>query len=99
MIRELRIKKDMEGCGRKRSWPNERSYPGICLEELRKTTKILSQNSRSPGRDLNSELSEYEQGVIAVRQECSVVSYLNKTETIIQMSPFSVLRHLCLITE
>jgi hypothetical protein len=28
-------------------------YPGICLEGLRKTAENLSQNSRSPGRDLN----------------------------------------------
>jgi hypothetical protein len=28
-------------------------YPSTCLEGLRKTTKILSWNSRSPGRDLN----------------------------------------------
>jgi hypothetical protein len=30
-----------------------RYYPGICLEELRKTMKSLSQDSRSQGRDLN----------------------------------------------
>jgi hypothetical protein len=28
-------------------------YPGICLEALGKTTKNLSQDSWSPGRDLN----------------------------------------------
>jgi hypothetical protein len=26
-------------CGKKRSWPNLRHYPGIWLEGLRKTTK------------------------------------------------------------
>jgi hypothetical protein len=30
-----------KGYGRKRSWPNLRCYPGICLERLRKTTKNL----------------------------------------------------------
>jgi hypothetical protein len=30
-----------------------KNYPGICLEGLRKTKKTLSQDSRSPGRDLN----------------------------------------------
>jgi hypothetical protein len=54
-----------KGCGRKRSWPNLRYYPGICLEGLRKTTKNLSQDNRSPGRDLNPGPPEYE-GVFSV---------------------------------
>jgi hypothetical protein len=28
-----------KGFGTQQSWPNLRYYPGICLEELRKTTK------------------------------------------------------------
>jgi hypothetical protein len=32
-----------------------RFYSGICLE-LRKITKILSKDNRSPGRDLNPDL-------------------------------------------
>jgi hypothetical protein len=40
---------------------------GICLEGLRKTTKNLSQDSRSPGRDLNPRFSEYEARVLATR--------------------------------
>jgi hypothetical protein len=36
-----------------------RYYPSICLEKLRKTTKTLSQNSRSPVRDSNLALSKY----------------------------------------
>jgi hypothetical protein len=43
---------------RKRSWPNLRCYPGICLEVLRETTKNLSQDKRSPGRVLNSRPPE-----------------------------------------
>jgi hypothetical protein len=35
-------------------------YVGIILEQLRKTTKNISQDSRSLGRDLNPETSEYE---------------------------------------
>jgi hypothetical protein len=35
-------------------------YPGIFLEGLRKTTKNLSQSSRSPDRDINPEPPEYE---------------------------------------
>jgi hypothetical protein len=31
-------------CGRKRSWPNLRYYPSICLEGLRETTKNLRIN-------------------------------------------------------
>jgi hypothetical protein len=30
---------EWKGCGRKRSVPNLRYYPGICLEGLNKTTK------------------------------------------------------------
>jgi hypothetical protein len=29
-----------KGCGRKKSWPNLRYYPGICLEGLRKNKEI-----------------------------------------------------------
>jgi hypothetical protein len=28
-------------CRRKRSWPNLRYYPGICLEGLKRTTRLL----------------------------------------------------------
>jgi hypothetical protein len=44
----------------KRSWPNLRYYSGICLQGLSKTTKNLSQDSCSPGRDLNPGPPEYE---------------------------------------
>jgi hypothetical protein len=40
-----------------------RPYPSICLEGLRKTMKYLSQDSRSPDRDLNP-------GLPNTRQEC-----------------------------
>jgi hypothetical protein len=43
-----------------------RTYPGIHLEGLRKTTKTLSQNSRPQGRDLNSGPPENE-GVLTIR--------------------------------
>jgi hypothetical protein len=39
-------------------------YPGISLEELRKTTINLSQYSRSPCQDLNPWPSEYEAVVL-----------------------------------
>jgi hypothetical protein len=44
----------------KRSWPNLRYYPGICLDGLSKTTRNLSQDSRSAFRDLNPEPPEQE---------------------------------------
>jgi hypothetical protein len=46
-----------KGCGWKRSGPNLRYYPGICLEGLSKTINIISQDSRSPGGDLNPGLT------------------------------------------
>jgi hypothetical protein len=42
------------------SWPNLRYYPGICLEGLRKITNNISQDSLSPGRDLNLGPPKYE---------------------------------------
>jgi hypothetical protein len=38
-------------------------YYSICLQGLRKTSKNLSQDSQSPGRDLKSESPEYEAGL------------------------------------
>jgi hypothetical protein len=59
---------DWKGCGRKRSWPNLRYYPGICPEGLRKRMKNLSHYSRSAGRDLNMVRTEYEAGVLTTQQ-------------------------------
>jgi hypothetical protein len=61
-----------KGYGRKRSWPDWRYYPGICLERLRKTTKNLSQDIPSMGRDLNAGPPEYEVGVLTNRPRLSV---------------------------
>jgi hypothetical protein len=67
-----------KGCGRKRSRSHLRYYPGICLEGLRKITKILSQDSLSKGRDLNSGPPECEVEVLAIdhdvrlQETCSV---------------------------
>jgi hypothetical protein len=49
-----------------------RKYPGIRLEGLRKTTKNLILDSRSPGRDLNPGPSEYEVGMLTTRLRCLV---------------------------
>lgn len=45
---------DWKGCRMKRPWPDVRYYPGMCLDGLRKNTKILSHDSRSPGQYLDS---------------------------------------------
>jgi hypothetical protein len=54
---------NFKGCGRRRSWPNLRYYPDICLEGLRKTTK-LSQNSRALARNMNLGPPECKAGVL-----------------------------------
>jgi hypothetical protein len=40
-----------------------------------KTTKNLSQNNRSPGRDLNPVSPEYEAGILATQPRCLVESF------------------------
>jgi hypothetical protein len=62
-----------KGCGRKRLWPNLRYYPGIFVDGLKKTMKNLSQNSWSPGRDLNLGPLEYEAGVLTINHNVQVV--------------------------
>jgi hypothetical protein len=63
-----------KGCGRMRPRPNLRYYPSICMEGLRKTTKNLSQNSRCPGRDLNSWSPEYKEGVLVIHSTTTFVA-------------------------
>jgi hypothetical protein len=67
-----------EGCGRKWSWSNLRYCSGICLERLRKTTKDLSHDSRSPGRDLKPGSPEYDGGLLNTWPRPSVVMVGNK---------------------
>jgi hypothetical protein len=50
-----------------------RYCPIICLEELRKTTRNLSQDSRSLGQDLNLGPSEYEAGVLTTQSQCLIM--------------------------
>jgi hypothetical protein len=61
---ELERIRDLVGSGRGLIL---RHYPSICLEGLSQTTKNLSQDSRSPGRDLNLWLPEYEAEVLNTR--------------------------------
>jgi hypothetical protein len=70
-----------KGYERKWSWSNLWYYHGICLEGLRKTTKTVSQNSRSPCRDLNWGPSEYEE-VLSIQTQRSVLC-LNCIEMLI----------------
>jgi hypothetical protein len=49
-----------------------RYFTGFHVERLRKTVKN-SQDSRSPGRDLKLELSEYEAGVLTTFTVLSVM--------------------------
>jgi hypothetical protein len=52
-------------CGMKLSWPNVRYDPGVCLEVMKKTTKYLSKDIRSQGRDVNP-----------ARTDCRIASHL-----------------------
>jgi hypothetical protein len=60
-----------EVCGRKRSWLNLGYYPGICMKGLRKTMK--AQDSRSPGLDLNPDLSNTKQEFLTTRSRPLVI--------------------------
>jgi hypothetical protein len=71
----------MIGFGRKRSWPNLRNYPGIRLEGLRKTTEHLSQDSRSPRRDLKPGHPEYEARVLTSGPRRSVLEIQTQNNT------------------
>jgi hypothetical protein len=73
-----------KGCGRKRSWSNLRYYPRIWLDRTRKTIKNLSQDSRSPGRDLNPGPPEYEAGVLTTRSQCSVQQVIASCKVLIK---------------
>jgi hypothetical protein len=53
---------NVKGYGRKRV-RDLIYFRGICVDGVRKSTKNLSQNSRSPGRGLNDGLLEYKAGI------------------------------------
>jgi hypothetical protein len=60
VISKLLNGKDLEGSGR---GVIVRYYPSARLERLEETTKTLSKNSESPGRDLSPDLLD-------TKQEC-----------------------------
>jgi hypothetical protein len=49
------------------------------MEGLRKTTNNHSQQSRSPGRDFNSDPHEYEAGVLTTRPRCYFLLLLTES--------------------
>jgi len=59
-----------KGHGKKLSWPiyELSPLPHICLDELKKVTKVLS---RSPGRDLSPRFPEYEAELLNTRPRLS----------------------------
>jgi hypothetical protein len=57
---------------RKRPWTILIKYPCVCPWKLRKATKYLNQDSRSPGLQSISRLPEDELGVQVTRQRLSV---------------------------
>jgi hypothetical protein len=66
------IAKDVEDIGRVL---RVTYYPSICLQELKKITKNLSQDSRPPVRDLKPGAPEYKAGVLATRPRRSVTKW------------------------
>jgi hypothetical protein len=74
-----------KGCRRKWSRPNLRYYPSTCLKEWRKTLRNLSQDSQSPGWDLNLEPPEYKARELVTQPWCSVMlpSFQGKKELLI----------------
>jgi hypothetical protein len=64
VLRDSWPEKNLQGSGRGLIL---RYYPGIRMEGMRKTSKLLGQGSRSPGRELNVGPPEYEAGVLISR--------------------------------
>jgi hypothetical protein len=63
-----------KGFGRTWSWPNFKLLSWHFPEgtEKNQATKDVSQDSRSPERDLNPKLPEYEEEVLSIRPRRSV---------------------------
>ena len=61
----------VKGSGCSRIWGRS-NHPVICLGGLRNVTRILSQDSWSPGRDLAPKPADKEAGLLTVRQGHSI---------------------------
>jgi hypothetical protein len=71
-ISEWWIGKNVEGSG---SGLILRYYPCICLNGAKKTTRNLSQDRQSPGRDMNLGPPEYKAAVLTIQPRCLVLCY------------------------
>jgi hypothetical protein len=58
-----------------------RYYLGIRLEELRKTTGNISQESRCPGRDSNQVPPEHKSDALPLEPTCTAKTYIYQIET------------------
>jgi hypothetical protein len=67
---------ELEGCGRKQSWPNFWYNSGIFLEGLRKTMKNFREDNRYPGRDSNRSHPEFKSEALPLKVVCSVISVI-----------------------
>jgi hypothetical protein len=66
--------------GMKSSRPESRQFPGICLDELRKITKTLSEGSRAPILDADPGLIFEEEKALSTRLRLLLLRYwLDKT--------------------
>jgi hypothetical protein len=74
---------NLNGCGRKRLWPNLRYYSGICLERLKDHEKL--EDSRSRGQDLHPGTHEYEAEMLTTRPRLSVMAVDKDTDVLIKM--------------
>jgi hypothetical protein len=59
---------ELEGIRKEAIVPYSRSYTGVSLEGLRKTTKNLNQGGRCSGRDLNRPPPEFKSRVLPLDQ-------------------------------
>jgi hypothetical protein len=66
---------ELERICKKAVWPNFEGLSDIRLEGLREATRNLSQDSRSPGRDLNSGPPKYEAYFPTTRPRRSILRY------------------------
>jgi hypothetical protein len=64
-------------CWRKHLLLNLKQYPDSCLEELRETTKNLSEISRCFGRDLNRAPLEHKSRALVVESPPSMSLFSN----------------------
>jgi hypothetical protein len=62
-----------KGCGRKRSLPNVRYYPRICLEKLSEPRKMSVRTAGCSCRGLNRILLAYKTEVLASKPVFSVI--------------------------